>query len=207
MESVLAFFKHPAVGVGIVIAAAFGYLLATHQHVNRQEDLQHVDGLVLTQGEDYRDPQLNALMGQAAAAMRAGNVPKAKQIYRRVVDRFPQVPAGYTSLAACYGYEDNVAKEREYYLRALRVDHHNEPALTGMGWIHLDDGNPQAALNYFVPALEHAREKSPAHYNLARAYERLGNSEEALFHYQKVIELSDQSPLAEDARGRMRELN
>ncbi len=80
-------------------------------------------------------------------------------------------------------------------IKAFKMGMKNNPDLKEIGYnnqgvIFMEKKNPNKGIQYFKQALKVNPRYADAHYNLATVYERGGNDQRALFHYQRFLELA-----------------
>lgn len=73
---------------------------------------------------------------------------------------------------------------------AVRLEPSHSEANNSLGNIHLLQGNYPEAVRRYRIALQGMPENAGAHYNIAIALEKMGQTEEALFHYRRFITLA-----------------
>ncbi len=117
-----------------------------------------------------------------------GDVANAEANYRKAIalSNAPRFKAMYADYLRQAGQGDEAAR---YYLAALADDPALAGALVGMGRIYLERDLPGEA----VLALERAVSASPddyaANFFLARAYDRLGNGEQAAHYFEQASKI------------------
>ena len=82
-----------------------------------------------------------------------------------------------------------VARAKEAYREALRVDDKNADAHINIGRLQLEAGDASGAERHFRGALSARPDDAIANYNIALTLEELGREDEALVHYQRAVKL------------------
>jgi predicted Zn finger-like uncharacterized protein len=102
---------------------------------------------------------------------------------------------------------ENGATDRamKLYDRALQLRPNGAEAIAGLGYVSLDRGNTETAINHFRRALSSAP-YAPAVFGLAEAYRAAGNKEQALVHYRRYLSVSPSGADAPAARRQVKAL-
>lgn len=120
--------------------------------------------------------------GEAGEAERRGDLGKAEQLYRQFAAMRPEDPRGPNKLGVvCALHHDFDGAER-YFRQALVLDSRHVPALTNMGNVLLERGQPEEALGYYEEALRWDPDYVPAHTNMAAALKKLHRISEMVSH-------------------------
>ena len=119
------------------------------------------------------------LLGEHQASARA---------YRQVLRLHPGHAPALLALARNEEASDDLAAAQEHYQEALAHGASPGTALTGLGRIALQRGEPEAALGHLVRALRHQPGSHQTHYSLAMAYRRLGDEARAARHLARMAE-------------------
>lgn len=113
------------------------------------------------------------------------------------------VAAVYHNLAICYKYSGDIKRAEKFYLEALetqkKLNDKSEVALTyiNLGRFYSELGQFNKCLNYLNGALQLTTTlgltgyRADVHESLYEAYHAMKKPSEALFHFQKYIELRD----------------
>lgn len=154
-------------------------------------------------------PQNGALLWAKASFLeRAGDIDGAIGIYEGLYERDSGsivVANNLASLLATYR-EDEASLERAWVI-ARRFSDAEVPALQDTyGWIAFRRGEAETALPYLEAAAAGLTGDPIVQYHLGRAYEELGQVEEAQAQYARAIEIAgpaDSRPQIEQARDRL----
>ncbi len=105
----------------------------------------------------------------------------------------PAVPTYKSSqaLGTAYAHLGQPAVAKRYYLQALQEwTYPNDELFTNLGIVHLQLGEVQAALQYFIKAVELNDRNSKAWGNVGQICQQLGRHEEALAARHKAYEVN-----------------
>jgi tetratricopeptide (TPR) repeat protein len=89
---------------------------------------------------------------------------------------------------------------RERYYMAIELDEDFVEARANLGCVLAELGQRELAVAAFEGALQYHGEYPDAHYHLARTLCDLGREADAATHWRSFLELSPESPWAEEAR-------
>ena len=114
---------------------------------------------------------------------------------RRSLELRPDVPEVHLSLARVLSASGDEAAARAHLARAERLRHesereHEARVWTSLGSARLEGGDPIAALDAFRRALAIRDTYAPAHFQMGRALERLGDAEAADGAYARARQLN-----------------
>jgi tetratricopeptide (TPR) repeat protein len=106
-------------------------------------------------------------------------------------------------LAEALYRQGNIHGALERYHAAVEADGCFLEAWTQLGCVHVEQGNPQAALDAFEIALSVHPDYPDAHWQAASVLEQLGRLDEARSHWDAYLKFDDRGPWAEQARQRL----
>lgn len=92
---------------------------------------------------------------------------------------------------------------RERYYMTIELDENYVEARANLGCVLAETGQLDLAVAAFEGALAYHGDYADVHYQLARSLDELDRTNEALLHWQSFLELSPDSPWAEEARERL----
>lgn len=98
-----------------------------------------------------------------------------------------------------------VEAARERYHMAIELDDAFVEARASLGCVLAETGRPDLAVAAFEGALALHDDYPDVHYNLARTLDAMGRDGEAEIHWERFLELSPDSPWADEARERLDE--
>jgi len=97
----------------------------------------------------------------------------------------------------------DLSAARERYYAAIELDEEYVEARANLGSVLVENDELELAVAAFQGALAFHPDYADVHYHLANTLERLGQSDEALLHWQAFLALAPESPWAETARARL----
>ena len=95
----------------------------------------------------------------------------------------------------------------ERYYAAVESDHDFIEAWTQLGCLHEERGELEAALEAFQVALDAHPDFPDAHWHKAEVLWQLGQSDQAIPHWERYLEFNGRGPWAETARHRLDEVS
>lgn len=132
---------------------------------------------------------LEALMRDAAAAFKAGDLRRAEPIFRQIVAFNPRDAQAWHGLAliACSSGRANEAFD--YAMRAHKLDTRNPLFLNMVGASCMESGRQEESLRWFRRALKERPGNAETHYNLARVLSKLRQYEAAEKAYRCALQI------------------
>jgi tetratricopeptide (TPR) repeat protein len=97
----------------------------------------------------------------------------------------------------------DVSAARERYYMAIELDEDYVEARANLGCVLVETGEREHAVAAFEGALAYHADYADVHYHLARTLDELGRSSEAEQHWREFLELTPDSPWADEARLRL----
>lgn len=98
----------------------------------------------------------------------------------------------------------STARAMKLYDQALALRSNGPEAITGLGYVNLDRGRGDIAIGYFKRAL--SASYAPAAFALGEAHRQGGDTEQAVAHYEKYLQLAPSGSDAAAARRQLRAL-
>ena len=98
---------------------------------------------------------------------------------------------------------NEVIAARERYYSAIELDPDYVEARASLGCLLVETGQIDLAIATFRGALSLYEDYADVHYNLARVLDDTGREVESKHHWQRFLQLSPDSPWAEEARSRI----
>lgn len=130
---------------------------------------------------------------RGAQALAAGNADSAVSIFEKLVESKPELAAAHANLGTALMMREDEALARSSLQRAVALDPSLVEAQLRLGVLHRRAGNFEKAEAAYKAALEQAPDHRNAHLNLGILYDvYLQRPQQALEHYQRFQELSDQ---------------
>lgn len=146
-----------------------------------------------------------ALIRQASAFRRAGDVGRAIQNYERAIAVYPYFRFWYDELATLYDQIGDTESSSIWRDRALTLDTDEAEMAFEDGVRQQREKNYELAVAIFEAVLEEQPANLDARLRLAESLRILGRPDEALVHLDQAFELTDAAPaLALFHRGRLK---
>jgi len=145
----------------------------------------------------------------APAKNNLGTVYMAKQDWDAAIKQFKTVAGDLlygtphfplTNLGTAYYNKHDYINSEKYYLEALDLEPNFALALRGLGRTYVAMNKLPQAVVIFEKAVKNAPESAALYLELGNAYHMSGDTQMALFAYQKVLSLSPNTPTAETAQ-------
>jgi DNA-binding transcriptional MerR regulator len=135
----------------------------------------------------------------------AGRFHEAIEWYRVLLARYgPRADTNFQLAELLYRIGDLTAARERYYM-AIELDEEFVEARANLGCVLAELNEDELAIAAFQGALAKHDDYADVHYHLAKAYDRLAEIDDALYHWQRFIELAGNSPWADEARQRLDE--
>lgn len=148
---------------------------------------------------------VDQLLQWAAALEEAGDLESAVGMYRAAsAAGGPTAETCFQLAEVLYRLGETAAAIERYYM-AVELDESFVEARANLGCLLTETGQTELALAALEGALAHHPDYADAHYHRARLLDELGRREEARPHWQSFLELSPDSPWADEARLRCRQ--
>lgn len=130
-------------------------------------------------------------------------------LFASAVRNNPASSEAHYNLGTTMREKENLSAARQEWETALKLNPDNSDALIQMGTFEATQGNLQRAEQYYIAALNSPGgradpEKSMAHYNLGRIYEKWQRPELALQHYEMFLKLVDVTYIEYEADAKQR---
>lgn len=157
---------------------------------------------VLAKQADER-PSAADLIEDARVLEDEGEIGGAIELYRAAL------LAGGPNAAVCFQLAEllyqagETLAARERYAMAIELDEEYVEARANLGCVLIELGHKELAVAAFQGALASHADYPDVHYHLARLLDSLGRATEAEHHWQQFLELSPDSPWADEAAERL----
>jgi hypothetical protein len=170
----------PAVGVFLAAGAGFAWL---SYHTNRKRIAWALVAVV-------------AILFAVVTICRNLDWKDEYSLFASAVRKNPASPEAHYNLGTALREKGDLSAARQEWEIALKLNPGNSDALIQMGTLEATRGNLQKAEQYYIAALNSPGgradpEKSMAHYNLGKIYEKWQRPELALKHYELFLKLVD----------------
>lgn len=153
--------------------------------------------------ESYARPRLFLHMAQAYGNL--GKVDSAMYAYRRALAIDSSYAPAYAWLGQLHKEQGETNEAIAYTERALALDSTNLKYQYFLGNLSLEADRPEAAVAHLQPVVLDQPWHYAAHYNLGRAYARLGKQQQARKHLAKADTLQEKADEIEQLRGMAQE--
>ncbi len=125
----------------------------------------------------------------ATAAMRRGELERAEELFRKLLERHGDFAPGHHNLGRCLEHQGRLEEAVAAYLRATLADPGLAAARNSLALALERRGEPNRALAEYRLILAYQSDYALAHFNLADLLLSLGRAAEAAFHYRRGLEL------------------
>jgi tetratricopeptide (TPR) repeat protein len=132
-----------------------------------------------------------------------GQLAAAADMYRAAMAAGGPNPEICFQLAELLYRLGDLAAARERYYMAIELDEDYVEARANLGCVLAETGQQELAVAAFQGALRYHHDYADVHYLLARALDETGRSLEAEEHWRVFLQLSPDSPWAEEAQARL----
>jgi tetratricopeptide (TPR) repeat protein len=143
------------------------------------------------------------LAAWAAELDEAGDLRAAAETYRAALAAGGPQPELCFQLADVLYRAGEPAAARERYFMALELDDNYVEARVNLGCVLVELGEKELAAAAFEGTLRSHEPYPDAHFHLARVLDDLSRPAEAAAHWSRFLELSPDSPWADEARQRL----
>ena len=103
--------------------------------------------------------------------------------------------------------QGDLSGARERYFMALELDPNLVEARANLGCVLAECGQAELAVSAFEGTLQQFADYADVHFHLARALDDTGQTNRAVEHWQRFLELAPASPWAEEAQQRLNQLS
>lgn len=132
-----------------------------------------------------------------------GKIGDAIQVYRSMLFAFGPQADVHFALAELLYLQEDLSAARERYFMTIELDEAFVEARSSLGCLLLETGEPLLAISTLQGALQIHPDYADAHFHLARALEDCGRTADALTHWRRFVDLSPDSPWADEAKQRL----
>jgi len=151
------------------------------------------------QGPSTRD----AMLAAAEELEDAGQIQEAIEWHRVILAKYgpnAEIVFGLGELLLRAG---EVLAARERFYNAIEIDEDFVEARASLGCVLAETGQVDLAIAAFEGALAKDDHYPDVHYHLARSLDEIGNTQDATKHWLRFLQLSPQSPWADEALERL----
>jgi len=140
-----------------------------------------------------------ALIQAAARALEAGDEPAAENMFRQIVADNPRHADAWHMLAGLIIRAGRGDEAIECALRAHQLDRRNPLYLNTLGIAYGEAQQPEEAVRCFRRSLKEQPSRADSHYNLAKAYVKLGEVAQAERSYLRARQLDPERSQVTDS--------
>jgi tetratricopeptide (TPR) repeat protein len=133
----------------------------------------------------------------------AGQIAEASEWYRVLLSQFGPNAEIVFQLAELLYRSGDITAARERYYNAIELDEDFVEARANLGCVLAELGQNELAIASFEGALARDDRYPDVHYHLARSLDETGRADQATRHWIRFLQLSPQSPWAEEALERL----
>lgn len=133
----------------------------------------------------------------------AGQLEQSIEWYRVILARYGLAADICFQLAELLYRSGDISAARERYYNAVELDEDFLEARANLGCVLAETGQTELAIAAFQGALSKDDHYPDIHYHLARCLDEQGDGEQAARHWIRFLQLSPQSPWAEEAIERL----
>lgn len=136
---------------------------------------------------------------------------EAEELYREAIRLDPSLAVARTNLGNIRFRRGALQEAIQHWQDASRIDPKQPEAYYNIGFAYLDESQPSKAVPFFRAALsvteDGDRIAADTHYNLASAFDEMGDVDSARVHWQKHVDLAPDGEWADYARKFLRDTN
>ncbi len=142
---------------------------------------------------------------QAVSAESLGQLDAAIELYHKAMQQAPEDGLLLTRLGLAYLRKEDVVPARRYLLKAVSFDPDYYKPRLGLGYIYLQNRQPQKAVSQLEKSLE-LLTTIEGTFLLGEAFETLGELSKARELYQRVVRFDNKHKLGKEAVIRLRSM-
>jgi len=132
---------------------------------------------------------------------KAGNLQKAEQIYKNILNKQPNNFDALFMLGVIYYQIKNIDSAIKYIEKALQIDPLFHEAYAFLGNIYHMKKQVDKAISYYQKAIQLNPHNSDAYYNLGNIFRERENIDEAVDCYQKAVKINPNNPFIYNVLG------
>lgn len=151
------------------------------------------------QGPSTRD----AMLAAAEELEDAGQIQEAIEWHRVILAKYGPSAEIVFGLGELLLRAGEVLAARERFYNAIEIDEDFVEARASLGCVLAETGQVDLAIAAFEGALAKDDHYPDVHYHLARSLDEIGNTQDATKHWLRFLQLSPQSPWADEALERL----
>lgn len=149
-------------------------------------------------------PTGEEILAMAAQLEDEGRLEEAAEMYRVAMAAHGPTPEACFQLAELLYRLGDLAGARERYYLAVELDENYVEARANLGCVLAELGQRELAVSAFQGALKYHDGFPDVHFHLARILDEMGRRDEAETHWREFLDLTPDSPWADEAVSRLR---
>jgi len=143
------------------------------------------------------------------------NYEKALELYQEIIDKYPgssNARLAQYYIGNCYFELKNYDEAAKAYQKFIEKYHENRDLTSlvheRLGYTFLMQGKSQESMDEFkkIVAMQDAKNQDQAHFEIGRLYETMGEKDKAIEEFKIVAQKNISSPLAVEAKVRIKNL-
>ncbi|MFM8213630.1 MAG: tetratricopeptide repeat protein [Pirellula sp.] len=153
--------------------------------------------------QDHGPSTRDAMLAAAEELEDAGRIQEAIEWHRVILAKYGSSADIVFGLGELLLRAGEVLAARERFYNAIEIDEDFVEARASLGCVLAETGQLDLAIAAFEGALAKDDHYPDVHYHLARSLDEIGNTQDATKHWLRFLQLSPQSPWAEEALERL----
>ncbi|MFM7515985.1 MAG: tetratricopeptide repeat protein [Pirellula sp.] len=153
--------------------------------------------------QDHGPSTRDAMLAAAEELEDAGRIQEAIEWHRVILAKYGSSADIVFGLGELLLRVGEVLAARERFYNAIEIDEDFVEARASLGCVLAETGQLDLAIAAFEGALAKDDHYPDVHYHLARSLDEIGNTQDATKHWLRFLQLSPQSPWAEEALERL----
>jgi len=130
----------------------------------------------------------------------------AGKMLKQCISIDPNYSNAYVALGMVYFKKEENRDAEHYFERALIVEPENPYANKNLGSLYAEQDKIEKAIDCYTKALKYIPNDFQLHYGIGLAFKLDSNNQQAQLHFEKVIEIAPNSPIADKAKKEINEL-
>lgn len=148
-----------------------------------------------------------AYVEKARILKKDGNLDEALLGYQKAIEINPQYALAYHDMGQIYEIKGDIDKVAELYERAVQIDEKLSMANYDLGRIYnVERHDPYRALTYLKKSVDLDPNYADTYYQLARAYEDMGDRKNSIINLEKYLELAPNGNEANSVRAYLKRI-
>lgn len=161
------------------------------------------DTLIAAKSNDLQHWTRDDMLHMAEEFEDAGRLEQSIEWYRVILARYGMTAEVCFQLAELLYRLGDSSAARERYYNAIELDEEFIEARANLGCVLAETGQTELAIAAFQGALARDDHYPDVHYHLAKCLDEIADGDQAVRHWIRFLQLSPQSPWAEEALDRL----